>query len=329
MATNKQWILKKRPEGEIKAGDLDLVDTPMPTCGEGQVLVKNTHLSIDPTHRIWMSDAPQYMPCVELGECMRALTAGIVEESKFEGISKGDLVGGIGMCQECFVSDGGGVNKLDPALGTADQLGPYSLIIGLTAWYGTVQICKVKAGETFVVSGAAGAVGSLAGQLAKMMGARVIGTVGSAEKGAWLKELGFDGVINYKTDDIKAKLKELAPDGVDCYFDNTAGPVLEEVLLAFNNNGRIAQCGLIHQYNTEKVGVKNYDMILMRRLTIQGFICIDQGEHMPAMLEMVGKGIKDGKIKYKLDVQKGLDKYIDVVNMLYTGANTGKLILEL
>jgi NADPH-dependent curcumin reductase CurA len=128
---------------------------------------------------------------------------------------------------------------------------------------------------------------------------------------------------------VQAKLAELAPDGVDCYFDNTAGPVLEEVLLACNNNGRIALCGLINQYNIDKVGVKNYDMILMRRLLVQGFICIDQGEHMPAMLEMVGAGIKEGKIKYKLDVQKGLERYIDVVNMLYTGANSGKLILEL
>eukprot|EP00240_Pyramimonas_obovata_P004230 CAMPEP_0118923984 /NCGR_PEP_ID=MMETSP1169-20130426/2317_1 /TAXON_ID=36882 /ORGANISM="Pyramimonas obovata, Strain CCMP722" /LENGTH=353 /DNA_ID=CAMNT_0006865057 /DNA_START=118 /DNA_END=1180 /DNA_ORIENTATION=+ len=320
---------EEQPDGDIKKTDLELVETPIPAIEDGQVLCKNMYISIDPTHRIWMSDAPQYMPCVELGEIMRAVSIAVVEDSKFDGLAKGDIVSGIGGCQDYFVADGATLNKADPSLPPPEQLGPYSMIIGLTAFYGTTKICAPKAGETFVVSGAAGAVGSMAGQLAKMAGARVIGTVGSQEKADWLtKELGFDGVINYKTDDVAAKLKELAPDGVDCYFDNTAGPVLEEVLLQFNNNGRIALCGLINQYNTDKIGVKNYDMILMRRLTVQGFICIDQLASMGEMLEVVKKGIADGKIKYKLDIQKGLESYIDVVNMLYNGSNQGKLMIE-
>eukprot|EP00242_Pyramimonas_sp_CCMP2087_P011687 CAMPEP_0198199066 /NCGR_PEP_ID=MMETSP1445-20131203/2397_1 /TAXON_ID=36898 /ORGANISM="Pyramimonas sp., Strain CCMP2087" /LENGTH=382 /DNA_ID=CAMNT_0043868779 /DNA_START=120 /DNA_END=1268 /DNA_ORIENTATION=+ len=329
MAANRQWILRKRPEGPVKDGDLELVEKPIPTLKAGEVLIKTTHISIDPTHRIWMSDAPQYMPCVEIGDVMRAVSSGVVEESKFDGLSKGDVVGGFGGCQDYFVADGSATNKLDPSIPVPDQMGPFSMLIGITAFYGTMKICKVKAGETMVVSGAAGAVGSLVGQLAKMQGARVIGTVGSQEKAEWItKELGFDGVINYKTDDIAAKLKELAPDGVDCMFDNTAGPVLEETLLQMNNFGRIALCGLINQYNVDKVGVKNYDMILMRRLAVQGFICTDQLEHMGEMLAMVKAGVAEDKIKYKLDVQKGLENYPKVVNMLFTGENAGKLMIE-
>ncbi|KAK3234059.1 hypothetical protein CYMTET_55682 [Cymbomonas tetramitiformis] len=326
---NRQWILKKRPEGSVHTGDLELTDAPIPTPGDGEVLVRNTYVSIDPTHRIWMSDMPQYMPCVELGEVMRAITVGVVEESNFDGLEKGDIVGGLGNCQDYYVSEGAGLDKKTTSVPVQDHLNVFGVVIGLTAFYGTMKICQPKAGETFVVTGAAGAVGSLAGQLAKMAGARVIGAVGSQEKADYItKELGFDGAINYKTDDLDEKLKELAPDGVDCFFDNTAGPMLEAVLLQLNNNSRIALCGLINQYNTDKVGVKNYDMLLMRRVTLRGFICLDHIEYFGEALEMLGAGVAEGKIKYKTDVQEGLPNYIDVVNMLFDGSNDGKLVLK-
>lgn len=329
MPSNRQWILRHRPVGAIKPTDLELVTADTPACGEGEVLVKNLYISIDPTHRIWMGDKPQYMPCVGLGEVMRALTGGIVEESNFEGLAKGDYVCGVGMCQDYFVGPGAGWSKLSPPITLPDAMGPYSLIIGLTAYHGTLKICAPKAGETFVVSGAAGAVGSLSGQIAKIAGARVIGVVGSEEKAKWItEELGFDGAINYKTDDVQAKLAELAPNGVDCYFENVGGAPLEAVLALANNNCRIAVCGLIDQYNTSEKGPVNFNMILMRRINIQGFICLDHAASMPEMMEYMVKHISEGSIKFKMDVQEGLENYVQVVNMLFEGTNSGKLVLK-
>lgn len=181
-----------------------------------------------------------------------------------------------------------------------------------------------------MVSGAAGAVGSLAGQIAKIEGARVIGVVGSASKAKWItEELGFDGAINYKTDDVPAKLKELAPDGVDGYFENTGGPVTDAVYMSFNNHARMAVCGFIENYNkNESSGPKNYGMILMRRVMVQGFICLDHVAEMPEMLEFMQQQVSSGKIKYSVDVREGFCNYIKVLNLLFTGDNTGKLCLR-
>jgi NADPH-dependent curcumin reductase CurA len=188
----------------------------------------------------------------------------------------------------------------------------------------------VQKGETVVISGAAGAVGSMAGQIAKIMGARVIGVVGSPSKAKWITDdLGFDGAINYKTDDINARLKELAPDGVDCYFENTGGPTSDAVFMHFNTFARMAFCGLIDTYNKkESPGPKSYNMFLMRRVTVQGFICTDHMDEYPEMLEFVKKHVDSGKIKHKVDVREGLDNYIEVLNLLFSGGNTGKLCLK-
>jgi len=188
----------------------------------------------------------------------------------------------------------------------------------------------LQAGETVVVSGAAGAVGSMAGQMAKIAGARVIGVVGSASKAKWITEdLGFDGAINYKSDDIAAKLKELAPAGVDCYYENTGGPVSDEVYLQFNVGARMALCGLIDGYNKKNIpGPRNYAMIIMRRVKVQGFVCMDHMDEMPEMLEYMGKHVAAGEIKYKVDVREGLGNYIEVVNLLFSGGNNGKLCLR-
>eukprot|EP00873_Tetraselmis_striata_P011632 jgi/Tetstr1/431896/TSEL_021385.t1 len=329
-AKNRKWVLKRRPAAEIRHGDLLLEVEDKPTCGEGQVVVRNELISIDPTHRIWMSDRPQYMPPVELGEVMRAGSYAEVVESKFEGLKPGDKVFAMGGVQDYAVAPGETLSKMDPNIKPEDAMSAFSVIIGLTAYHGMMKICQPKAGETVVVSGAAGAVGSMAGQMAKIAGARVIGVVGSASKAKWITEdLGFDGAINYKRDDIAAKLKELAPGGVDCYFDNTGGPVSDEVYLSFNNSARMALCGLIDAYNKKDIpGPRSYSMILMRRVKVQGFICTDHMDEMPEMLEYMGKHVAAGEIKYNVDVREGLDNYIEVVNLLFSGGNNGKLCLK-
>lgn len=329
-AVNRQWLLRSRPIGEVADADLELREAALPEAlGDGQVLVRNLYISIDPTHRIWMSDRPQYMMPVQLGEVMRAMTVGVVEKSNFPDLSEGDFVFGSGGVQAYYVSEGAALSKTDPSLPLPDQLGPYSVIIGLTAFYGTHYICKPKAGETFVVSAAAGAVGSMVGQLAKIAGCRVIGSVGSEAKAKWItEELGFDGAINYKTDDIEAKLRELAPNGVDCFFDNTSGAILDAVFAVANNYARVCVCGLIDQYNVDSYGPRNFNMMLMRRMTIRGFICTDHLAHMGEMLEAVRGHVAAGRLKYKLDVREGLENYVKVVRLLFSGENEGKLMLK-
>mmetsp|Transcript_5241 Transcript_5241/g.14643 ORF Transcript_5241/g.14643 Transcript_5241/m.14643 type:complete len:346 (-) Transcript_5241:252-1289(-) len=327
---NRQWILKRRPKKEPRHGDLVMEVAERPTCGEGQVLIRTTLLSIDPTQRIWMSDMPQYMEPVGIGEVMRAGGAGEVVESRFPGLAVGDKVFALTGMQDFCVIPGEVATKIDDAVKPEDALSIYSVVIGLTAYHGVMKICKPKEGETVVISGAAGAVGSVSGQLAKIAGARVIGVVGSASKAKWItEELGFDGAINYKTDNLDEKLKELAPGGVDCYFENTGGPVTEAVFLQFNNFARVAFCGSIGAYNKHSPpGPKNYFMTLMRRVRIQGFICTDHLDEMPEMLEAMKKYVAAGKIKYNVDVREGLSSYLEVVNLLFSGGNTGKLCLK-
>eukprot|EP00873_Tetraselmis_striata_P011630 jgi/Tetstr1/431894/TSEL_021383.t1 len=329
-AKNRKMVLKRRPEGEIREGDLEVEVEDKPTCGEGQVVVRNELISIDPTHRGWMSDIPSYMPPVQLGEAMRAGSYAEVVESKFEGLKPGDKVYAFGGVQDYAVAPGESLSKMDPGIKPEDALSAFSAIIGLTAYHGMLKICQPKAGETVVVSGAAGAVGSMAGQMAKLAGARVIGVVGTAAKAKWITEdLGFDGAINYKSDDIAAKLKELAPAGVDCYYENTGGPVSDEVYLQFNVGARMALCGLIDGYNKKNIpGPRNYAMIIMRRVKVQGFVCMDHMVEMPEMLEYMGKHVAAGEIKYKVDVREGLGNYIEVVNLLFSGGNNGKLCLR-
>jgi len=276
-----------------------------------------------------MSDQLQYLAPVELNDVMRAVTVGVVEESKCPGFKAGDQVGGMGNLQDFFVSSPEGLNKVDSDVKPEEFLSIYGMIIGLTAYHGVMKICQPKAGETFVVSGGAGAVGSLAGQLAKSLGARVIGVVGSPAKAEWVtKELGFDAAINYRTDDIAAKLKELAPEGVDCYFENTGGAVTDAVLNAFNNGARMALCGLIDSYNKSgSAAPKTYPMILHRRVTVKGFICIDHADEMEEMVSTMKKLKSQGKIKHKVDIREGIHEYVDTVNCLFTGKHEGKLLL--
>eukprot|EP00301_Raphidiophrys_heterophryoidea_P014258 c2211_g1_i1.p1 GENE.c2211_g1_i1~~c2211_g1_i1.p1 ORF type:complete len:335 (+),score=111.75 c2211_g1_i1:68-1072(+) len=334
MSTSRAWFLVKRPVKEITSEHLELREVPIPSPKDGEVLIKVKYVSIDPTHRVWMSAADQYMEPVAIGSVMRAAVIGeVIVSNNVPAVPVGTFVSAFGGVQDHVIAAGNSVQPLDTSIPLTSYLSVLGVVIGLTAYHGVKGILKVKPGEVVVVSGAAGAVGSLVGQLAKDAGAKkVIGIVGSADKAAWLtKEAGFDAAINYKSEDVLARLKELAPEGVDGYFENVGGKISEAVFRCFNNYGRVAVCGLISAYNDENadVALSNFQMILHRRLTVQGFICMDHADQMPECIAKLGGMLKEGKLKYKEDVQKGLERYIEVVNMLFDGSNSGKLILEL
>mmetsp|Transcript_102232 Transcript_102232/g.329631 ORF Transcript_102232/g.329631 Transcript_102232/m.329631 type:complete len:372 (-) Transcript_102232:84-1199(-) len=328
----RRVFLVSRPQGDFKDSDFRVVDEPIPEPADGQVVVQNILISIDPTHRIWASDRPQYMPSVGLNTVMRAGTvAKVIKSSDESKMPVGTLVSGSGGVQEYAMLPMSSLNRVIADVPLSWNHSVLSVVIGLTAWVGT-NICEPKAGETMVVSGAAGAVGSVAAQLAKARGARVIGIAGGAEKCAWLTGIGLDGVIDYKADDISSKLDELCPDGVHSYFDNVAGPTLEILLTKMRNFGRIAFCGAISSYNSadQKAPVTNFAMVLMRRLTVQGFVCVDYIAQLGDALAELTPLVKGGGIKVREDIQEvKVDAYPSIVRMLYDGQNKGKLMMKI
>ena len=273
------------------------------------------------------------MPCVELGDVMRATTVGVVESSDDPKWPVGSHVLGFGGLCERYEGIPG-VNVMYPAGGceglplTAD-LSVCSIIIGLTAWYGVNHVLNVQPDDVVVVSGAAGAVGSLVGQLAKLKGAKVLGIAGGTTKCAWLKSLGFDEAVDYKSSSVAEAVQKWAPDGVTCYYDNVGGSITDDVLTAMRNNGRLAVCGSISEYDDNWSGQRNWNLILMRRLTVKGFICTDQVEHLPAAKAELAALAVAGKIKYAEDIREGLENYPSVLRLLFSGKNTGKLILKI
>jgi len=348
---NKQCILMKHPVGDIKDDDLQVREAKLNcTLENGEVLVRIEMVSLDPTHRVWMNGMPSYLPAVKLGDVMRAGGAGYVVKSKDPKIPVGSYVGGLCGVQEYHIgknTDSKDIFSSVKMLPQSDSM-PHSNFmsllaphIGGTAYTGTVDICgkNVGPGKTFVVSGASGAVGSLAGQLGKIRGARVIGIVGSKEKvRRCLEDYKLDGAINYKTDDIMAKLKELAPNGVDAYFDNVGGNVSDAVWMNINKYGKIAQCGMISTYNSKDgghEGPKAYGRVISHRITVQGFIAGDKGpddkwETFENVAPKLVKWLMEGNLKFHEDIQEGGPaNYVKSLRRLFTGANTGKLILRM
>jgi NADPH-dependent curcumin reductase len=333
MTTLKRWVLRRRPEGEIQPGDLELVEEPIRDLADGEVLVRTVYLSLDPTNRIWMSDQDQYMPPVGLGDTMRGGSMGVVERSRSDRIKQGDVVNtGLGGWTSHVVANG---TMLSPApqLPGVPMTAYMSVLgaTGLTAWFGMCDIGKPQAGETVVVSAAAGAVGSIAGQIAKLKGARVIGIAGGKAKCDWLTgELGFDGAIDYKNEDVGAALDRLCPNGVDVNFENVGGAVMDAVVARMNNFGRMPLCGMISTYNDDArpSGPTDFAQVLMHRLTIRGFIIIDflprAGEAMAELIPWV----MEGKLKWKVHVDQGLDGAMDSLQRLFTGAHDGKLLIQ-
>lgn len=329
--TNQQWRLASIPQGDIKSSDFEWREEPVPELQDGQFLARTIYLSIDPANRIWISGRRSYIDPVKVGDLMLGGTLSVVEESRHPDFAVGDLVSAAFGWQRYAISDGAGAMKL-PTLPV--PLTTYMSVlnhIGATAYFGLVEIGQPKSGETVVVSGAAGAVGSLVGQIAKIHGCRVVGTAGSDEKCRWLTdELGFDGAINYKTEDVNARLQELCPDGIDVYFDNVGGEILDIVLTQINERARIPLCGLISTYNaTEPVpGPYNYSRILMQRARVEGFIVLDYFPRFAEAFEKLGGWMAEGKLKARIDLVDGLENALDALKSLFTGANIGKLAVK-
>jgi hypothetical protein len=328
--TNRQWILKRRPEGEIRAGDLELVEQPVPVPGPGQFLARTIYLSLDPTNRIWMSDMEQYMPPVQIGDVMRGGTLSVVEDSHNPDFHRGDIVAGLVGWQEYAVLDG--AQKIPR---TGAPLTAYMSVLGMTgatAYFGLLDIGQPKAGETVVVSAAAGAVGSIVGQIAKIKGCRVVGIAGSDEKCRHVvKDFGFDACINYKKENVTEALKRECPNGIDVDFQNAGGEILDAVLANINLKARIALCGMISTYNAAGPvpGPYNFANVLMKRARIEGFIIIDYFPRMGEFMREMGPWVADGKIKYDVHIVKDIEKALFALNLLFVGGNTGKLLLQL
>jgi hypothetical protein len=330
---NRRYLLKSRPQGSVSRSNFSFVEENMPAVGLGEVLVRNQFISLDPTHRIWMADIPQYMPPIALGEVIRSIGLGVVEESKAEGFAKGDLVRGMVGWQDYSLHAAKALEKLPaawdvPGSSLLSVLG----LTGTTAYIGLLDFASPKAGETVVISGAAGAVGSVAGQIAKIKGMKAFGIAGSEEKCRWLTdELGFDGAVNYRDPEWRDKLGALCPQGIDVYFDNVGGEVSDAVWSRMNLNGRVVICGLISGYNqdTRDAGPKNYPLILTKRLTVRGFIVSDDPARVATATKDLYQWVREGRIQYKEDIVSGLENAPEALNKLFDGSNSGKLLLRI
>ncbi len=330
---NHQWRLAARPVGMIKETDFQWAEEPVAELQDVQVLIRNHYLSLDPANRGWVREEGSYMAPIPLGSVMLGGTVGVVEESRNPNFQAGDSVQGFLGWQEYAISDGAGLNKLpnNPAIPLTAYLGLFGHI-GLTAYFGLLDITHPKEGETLVVSAAAGAVGSIVGQIGKIKGCRVVGIAGSREKCEWIvNDLGFDAAINYKTENIREALKRTCPNGIDIYFENVGGETLDAVLAMINLRARISVCGMISQYNaTAPVpGPYNLINILARRAKMEGFIVTD---YMPRAQEAISELIKwymAGKLKYRVDVVEGLKNAPAALNKLFDGSNQGKLIIKI
>jgi len=332
--TNRRWTLARRPHGMVKESDFAFGEAPLPPVGTGEVLVRVLYLSFDPTQRGWMEDRPSYLPPVAIGEVMRASAVGQVVESKHPDFAKGDLVQGLFGWQEYALLPGtmiGTHAKIPPGTPPTWPLGVLG-ITGLTAYFGMLDLGKPKAGETVVVSGAAGATGSVAGQIAKLAGAHVVGIAGGPAKCAWLtKEAHFDAAIDYKHENVAARLGELCPKGIDVYFDNVGGEILEAALDRIAQRARVVLCGGISVYNEETPppGPRNLMNLVIQRARMEGFIVID---YLPRFAEGTAKlaeWVRSGAIVHQEDVQRGLENAPRTLLRLFTGANTGKQILQI
>ena len=335
MTINRQWLLAARPYGMVGPDNFSYHEAPLESLAAGQVLVRNQVFSFDPTQRNWMVDRPSYLPPVALGEVMRAGTVGEVVESKHPEFSVGDLVQTTGGWQDFAVVAPGqgpmGLTKLPEGVSPELMLSVLG-ITGLTAYFGMLELGEPKAGETVLVSGAAGATGSVAGQIARIKGCRVVGIAGGSRKCDWLKEqAGFDEVIDYKSEDVAQRIAETCPEKWDVFFDNVGGPILEAALNHLNLYSRIVLCGGIANYNAidPVPGPNNLMNLVTNRGRMQGFIILD---YLPRALEAVEAllgWVGAGELAYEVDVQEGFENIPKTLQRLYTGENFGKQLLRL
>lgn len=334
MIKNEGWILKRRPDGPLSSEDLIYRPIALPALSEGQVLVRNLLLSLDPTNRLWMSERDQYLPPVGIDEVMRGVTIGRVVDSRSERFAPGDIVQPAnGGWQSHVVADARTTRRVhtDPDIDLTAYMSVLG-VTGLTAYFGLLDICTPQPGETIVISAAAGAVGSVAGQIARLKGCKVIGIAGGPDKCAWLMdELGFDGVIDYKSEDVGAALDRLCPDGVDMNFENVGGAIMEAVFNRLRPHGRMALCGMISAYNREGPisGPADFGRILMNRLTVRGFIVIDYLSRTQEAVSNLTTWTREGRIKWKDHVIDGLEHAPTALERLFTGQHDGKLMIRI
>jgi len=331
MSENRQFRLKSRPTERASADHFTFGSAPVPVVGEGDALIKLRYLSMDPTNRIWMSDRDQYMPPVEIGAVMRGVGIGEVVESRTSQYAVGDIVTGmLGWQDYVLASETGGVSVLPRGL----PIGlPVMLNVlggtGITAWFGLVELAKPKEGETLVVSAATGAVGSVVGQIGKSLGLRVVGITGGRAKCDYLlKELGFDAAVDYRADDFAAQLVAATPDGIDIDFENVGGVVMREVMARMNIGGRVSLCGMISGYNSGEDMLGDYTVILMKRLTLRGFIITDFADRFMEAIGQLAGLLMAGKIKSNETIMEGLENAPVALNRLFDGDKLGKLMVK-
>jgi len=333
VATSHRVIkMASHPDGALEDDDFDLVDERVPEPADGEALVRTLYLSLDPAIRVWMNGIDTYVPGIHVGDVMRAGGLGEVVQSRNAAYTEGDLVFGMMQWSEYCIARAGpdGMMTLprqEPITAFLSVLG----VTGLTAYFGMLDVAQPKEGETVVVSGAAGAVGSVAGQIGKIIGCRVVGIAGGPEKCAWITdELGFDAWIDYKSEDVAARLRETCPDGVDVFFDNVGGEILDAVLGQINLHARIALCGAISQYDTAELspGPRNFINLIPQRGRVEGFILLDYRDRFVDAILQLGQWVQEGRIRYAEDIVDGLENAPAAFRRLFTGENTGKLIVK-
>jgi NADPH-dependent curcumin reductase CurA len=330
--TSREVRLAARPAGEPKPADFELAEREVPDPADGELVVRNTFMSVDPYMRGRMDDRPSYVPPFQLGEPLAGGAVGEVVASRAQGLADGDVVLHDLGWREYAVVPASRARKVDTSVAPASAYLRVLGMPGLTAYVGLLDVAALRDGDVVFVSGAAGAVGSLAGQIAKLRGHTVIGSAGSPEKVAHVRdELGFDAAFDYHDGPVSRQLREAAPDGIDVYFDNVGGDHLEAAIGALRLDGRIALCGAISSYNAPAaVGVRNLGLAIGKRLTLRGFIVSDHGERRPAFEQEVGKWVREGRVKFRETIVDGgvaaaPQAFIDLLR----GANVGKMIVRL
>jgi len=328
---NHKFELAARPVGLPKRSDWNYKEEPVRDPGDGELLVKILYISLDPAMRGWMNEGRSYVPPIAIGEVMRALAVGRVVSSKNPKFAVGDHVYGVLGVQEYAVTNGTGLTKVDPALVPLPvYLGTLGAP-GMTAYFGLLDIGKPQAGQTVVVSGAGGAVGMVVGQIAKIKGCHVVGIAGGAEKCTCVtKDFGFDAAIDYKSENVRAAVQKHCPKGVDVYFDNVGGDILDAVLTQIARGARIVICGAISQYNstTGIKGPSNYLSLLVNRASMTGMVVFDYASRYPEAAREMAAWMAAGKLKSREDIVEGLETFPDTLLKLFKGENTGKLILK-
>jgi len=332
MPTSRQWLLNGHPRGRgIEDGDFQLVETEIGAQGDGEILLKTLYLGFDPAQKGWMENIADYVAPMAIGDVMRGSGISEVVESKHPGFAAGDLVMGSTGWTEWHVSSGEGMVKIDTALPPTAMLSVLGTT-GVTAYCGLFKVGRPVAGDTVLVSGAAGATGSVVGQLAKIAGCRAVGIAGGEDKCRWLvEEAGYDAAIDYKAGDLRKQIKEHCPGGADVIFDNVGGAILNDMLGEIATGARIAICGGISRYETGSLpaGPQNYFNLVFRRGTMGGFIVLDWAAEFPAIRKRLEGFVKDGRLTYREDVQQGFENAPATLKRLFSGQNRGKQLLKL